>query len=206
GEVDVDARQVEQAREPGRNENDVKSLDPEHGGASDTTRGNGCIVVKDGASPALICVPGGALRRLGWPGRRCASGSGACRRPRPAAQAAPPPNSPGRPSQAAQGRGDEHAAAGVRCAGQMTYRSTYSCTGMACRVCWPRDASRMRDCWRGGKMRARLVRNLASSSGMPSWRRRLWPMGYSQTTSSSRAPSLNSTVSAFAMERLSGSW
>src|SRR5690606_1887495 len=105
--------QVKQAREPGRNENDVKGLDPEHGGASDTTKGNGCIVVKDGASPALICVLGDALRCLGWPGRRCASGSGACRRPRPAAQAAPPPNSPARPSQAAQGCGDEHAAAGV---------------------------------------------------------------------------------------------
>src|SRR5690606_35455473 len=171
GEVDVDARQVKQAREPGRNENDVKGLDPEHGGASDTTKGNGCIVVKDGALPVLP-------RR---PTRRA------------------------RPFQAAQGCGP--ACGGRRrCAGQMTYRSTYSCTAMASRVCWSRDASRMRACWRGGKMRARLVRNLASSNGMPSWRRRLWPMGYSQATSSSRVPSLNSTVSAFAMERLSGSW
>src|ERR1044072_9341711 len=37
-------------------------------------------------------------------------------------------------------------------------------------------------------------------------RRRLSPIGYSTTTSSNFDPSLNSTVSALAIERFSGSW
>jgi hypothetical protein len=41
---------------------------------------------------------------------------------------------------------------------------------------------------------------------MPSLRRRLWPIGYSTTISFSFVPSLNSTVIALAIERLSGSW
>src|SRR5262249_37831894 len=88
--------------------------------------------------------------------------------------------------------------------GQMTMRSVNSCTG----VLSSRFASRHKckivcDCF-AGKRRARLVLNFSTSTGMPSLRRRLWPMGYSQTTSFSFVPSLNSTVSALAIERLSG--
>ena len=54
--------------------------------------------------------------------------------------------------------------------------------------------SRMACCCFAGKRRARLVRNFSTSTGMPSSRRRRWPIGYSTTTSRVRLPSLNSTV------------
>ena len=57
-----------------------------------------------------------------------------------------------------------------------------------------------------GKRRARFMRNFSTRIGMPSFRRRLWPMGYSTTISFSFFPSVNSTVRAFAIERFAGSW
>ncbi len=56
-----------------------------------------------------------------------------------------------------------------------------------------------------GKRRRKFVLNFSTSSGMPSSRRRRWPIGYS-TVSSTIDPSFNSTWSEFAIERLSGSW
>ena len=44
-------------------------------------------------------------------------------------------------------------------------------------------ASRIACCCFAGKRRARLTRNFSISTGMPSLRRRLWPIGYSTTTS-----------------------
>jgi hypothetical protein len=61
----------------------------------------------------------------------------------------------------------------------------------------------MASCCLAGKRRARFRRNLASSNGIPSVRRRRWPMGYSITTSGRIVPSVNSTVSPLAIDRLS---
>src|SRR5690242_11119497 len=88
----------------------------------------------------------------------------------------------------------------------MTIRSTNSCTGVCSRRFASRHSSRIAFCCFSGKRRARLRSNFSTSRGIPSLRRRLWPIGYSTTTSARRLPSLNSTVSAFAIERFSGSW
>src|SRR3954465_10523867 len=87
----------------------------------------------------------------------------------------------------------------------MTKRSTNSSTGVLSSRAASMHTSRMALCCFEGKRRARLVLNFSTRMGMPSLRRRLWPIGYSHTTSSSLEPSLNSTVSAFAIERLAGS-
>src|SRR2546425_10375346 len=86
-----------------------------------------------------------------------------------------------------------------------TIRSTNSLTGVCSSRFWSLQSSRMVFCCCDGKRRARLRSNFSTRCGMPSLRRRLWPIGYSTTTSGSVVPSLNSTVSALAIERLSGS-
>src|SRR5436190_204519 len=82
----------------------------------------------------------------------------------------------------------------------MTNRSTNVCTGVAARRSPSSARSRITRACFAGKRRARLVLNLSTSNGMPWWRRRRWPMGYSMTTSSSLLPSSNSTVIALAMD------
>src|SRR3954470_12794444 len=89
---------------------------------------------------------------------------------------------------------------------QMIIRSTNSLTGVCSSFFWSMHSSRIAFCCFSGKRRARLRSNFSTRCGMPSLRRRLWPMGYSTTTSESFLPSLNSTVSALAIERFSGSW
>ena len=86
-----------------------------------------------------------------------------------------------------------------------TYRSTYSCTGMRSSCCWLSETSRMACCFCGVNRRARLVRNFASKSGMPSLLRLRWPSGYS-TVSVKLLPSRKEMVSELAIERFSGSW
>src|ERR1700682_3456926 len=86
-----------------------------------------------------------------------------------------------------------------------TIMSTNSFTGVAPSLRASRQRSSIAFCCLGGKRRARLRSNFSTSSGMPSLRRRLWPRGHSTTISASLLPSLNSTVSALAIERLSGS-
>src|SRR4029453_2731242 len=90
--------------------------------------------------------------------------------------------------------------------GQIEYRSTYSWTGMPSSVFRSRLAARIASCCLEGNRRARFVRNFSTNNGMPSLRRRLWPIGYSTTTSFNLRPSFSSTVSALAIDRFSGSW
>src|SRR2546430_273488 len=87
-----------------------------------------------------------------------------------------------------------------------TNRSTNSLTGVFSSRPGSAQSSSIVFCCSAGKRRARLVLNFSTRIGMPSLRRRRWPIGYSQTTSSSLLPALNSTVSALAIERFFGSW
>src|SRR3981189_3292577 len=86
----------------------------------------------------------------------------------------------------------------------MTNKSTNSLTGIFSSRPASKHRSRIALCCSGGKRRARLLLNFSTRTGMPSLRRRRWPIGYSQTTSFSLLPSLNSTVSALAIERFHG--
>ena len=83
--------------------------------------------------------------------------------------------------------------------------STNSCTGVA-------SVARRHDIGRGiasrclaGKRRAKLVRNFASSSGIPSARRRLCPTGYSTGTLRVFLPSFHVICSWLAIDRFFGS-
>src|SRR5258706_9919301 len=87
----------------------------------------------------------------------------------------------------------------------MTIRLTKSFTGVCSRRFWSMHSSRIAFCCFGGKRRARLRSNFSTRCGMPSLRRRLWPIGYSTTTSGSDVPSLNLTVNPLGIQRLSGS-
>ena len=84
-----------------------------------------------------------------------------------------------------------------------TYKSTYSFTGIASSRAGSSETSRIRCCCASLNRRRRLVLNFSISSGIPSSRRRRWPMGYS-TVSSSTEPSSRSTRSALAIERFPG--
>src|SRR5438876_6726174 len=88
----------------------------------------------------------------------------------------------------------------------MTNRSTNSLIGIFSSRTGFMHRSRIVLCCSGGKRRARLLLNFSTRIGMPSLRRRLWPSGYSHSTSFGLLPSLNSTVSALAIERFFGSW
>src|SRR5208337_4800092 len=84
-----------------------------------------------------------------------------------------------------------------------TYISTYSLTGIASSRSGSSDTERIRCCCSSEKRLRRLVLNFSTSSGIPSLRRRLCPIGYS-TVSSSTVPSFNSTRSEFAIDLFSG--
>src|SRR5690606_28170706 len=64
----------------------------------------------------------------------------------------------------------------------VTIKSTTACTGMADSTSRSNDASATCRCCLAGNIRARLVLYFSTNTGMPSSRRRLWPIGYSTTT------------------------
>src|SRR5688500_101281 len=102
-------------------------------------------------------------------------------------------------------RDDDRQRAVPKRAHQVTIRSTNALTGTAASLSGSSATSRIAACCLGGNRRDRLVLNFSTSTGMPSARRRLCPIGYSTTTSLVREPSRNAIVMPLAIERFAGS-